>query len=250
MNKTSISLIYSFFNKNVNYMKNEIVRKLTSLTLMTIMFAGGLTFAFPGIMPDASAAHNANLFVSAENTFSSNTLTGPMVAEVVVSDSSISSQDDAHCEPTVTVNGLKVRMLQATDGNWYAYIADVDFAKTADATQPGLSSQTTGVDSSTRPGKGLNFGKFCRNDSGDELLGFSVSTSQVIALPSNATAGGHTGTCVNGTDGTAAFVKCTATTAEIRHSGFANGTSNKEMNVVRENKTLNRDARSEEHTSE
>ena len=31
-------------------MKNEIVRKLTSLTLMTFMFAGGLVFAAPGVM--------------------------------------------------------------------------------------------------------------------------------------------------------------------------------------------------------
>src|SRR3989344_3244542 len=247
MNKTSISLIYSFFNKNVNYMKNEIVRKLTSLTLMTIMFAGGLVFAAPGVMPDASAAHNANLFVSSENTFSSNTVTGPMVVEVVVSDSSISSQDDAHGEPTVTVNGLKIRMLQATDGNWYAYIADVDYAKIADATQPGLNDNgvTDGIDDSTRPGKGLNFGKFCRNDSGDELLGFSVSQTQGIALPSNATfangaiSGGTTR--VNGTDGTNTFVKCTSDLAGFRHSG-AVSKSNKEMNVIRENKTLNRGA--------
>src|SRR3989338_564025 len=240
LNKTFINLIYSFFNKNVNYMKNEIVRKLTSLTLMTIMFAGGLTFAFPGIMPDASAAHNSSLFVSGKNTFSSNTLTGPMVAEVVVSDSSISSQDDAHGEPTVTVNGRKLRMLQATDGNWYAYIADVDYAKIADATQPGLSSQTTGVDSSTRPGKGLNFGKFCRNDSGDSMFGFSVSTSEGIAIPSNATSG-HSGGTVNGTDGTASFVKCTASVTSDLRSAF-NATSNKDMNVIRENKTLNRGA--------
>jgi small subunit ribosomal protein S1 len=42
-------------------------RKITSLTLMTIMVAGGLTIAFPGVMPEAMAA-NANLFVSAENS--------------------------------------------------------------------------------------------------------------------------------------------------------------------------------------
>src|SRR3989344_647089 len=247
MNKTSISLIYSFFNKNVNNMKNEIVRKLTSLTLMTIMFAGGLVFAFPGIMPNANAAHNANLFVSAENTFSNNMVTGPMVVEVVVSDSSISSQDDAHGEPTVTVNGRKIRMLQSTDGNWYAYIADVDQAKIADATQPGLGSNAafTGADPSTRPGKGLNFGKFCNNLSGDDLLGFSISQTEGVALPSNATfviatttntAGG-----TNGTDGTAGFVKCTATNEVARHSAYT-ASSNKEMNVVRENKTLNRGA--------
>jgi hypothetical protein len=32
------------------------------VTLMTIMVAGGLTFAIPGVMPEAMAA-NANLFV-------------------------------------------------------------------------------------------------------------------------------------------------------------------------------------------
>jgi hypothetical protein len=32
---------------------------------MTIMVAGGLTFAVPGVMPEAMAA-NANLFVSAK----------------------------------------------------------------------------------------------------------------------------------------------------------------------------------------
>src|SRR3989344_3187525 len=104
-------------------MKNEIVRKLTSLTLMTIMFAGGLTFAFPNTIPEASAAHNANLFVSAENSFSNNIFTGPMVIEVVISDSSIASLDDGHGEPTVTINGKKLRMVQNTDGNWYAYFA-------------------------------------------------------------------------------------------------------------------------------
>ena len=140
MNKTSISLIYSFFNKINNNMKNEIVRKLTSLTLMTIMFAGGLVFAFPGVMPEASAAHNANLFVSAENSSSNNIFTGPMVVEVIVVDSAIASLDDGHGEPSVTVNGKQLHMLQTTDGNWYAYFADKKQAQFADATQPGLGS--------------------------------------------------------------------------------------------------------------
>ena len=155
-------------------MKNEIVRKLTSLTLMTIMFAGGLSVAFPGTMPQAHASHNANLFVSAENSNSNNLMTGPMVVEVVVSDSSINRLDQAYGEPDVSVNGKKLRMIQGSDGAWHAFIADIDMAKAADATQPGLSSQFTGVDNSTRPGKGLNFGKFCNNLSGPEILGFSI----------------------------------------------------------------------------
>ena len=36
-------------------MKNEIGRKLTSLTIMAIMFAGGMTVAAPSFMPGALA---------------------------------------------------------------------------------------------------------------------------------------------------------------------------------------------------
>ena len=52
--------------KNINNMNNEIGRKLTSLTLMTIMLAGGMTIAAPSMMvPEAAAT--GSLFVSAEN---------------------------------------------------------------------------------------------------------------------------------------------------------------------------------------
>ena len=57
-------------------MNNEIGRKITSLTLMTIMLAGGMTIAAPGVMPAAFAA-NANLFVSAENSQFDNYMSGP-----------------------------------------------------------------------------------------------------------------------------------------------------------------------------
>jgi Na+(H+)/acetate symporter ActP len=43
----------------------EIGRKITSLTLMTIMLAGGMVIAAPSMMPVAHAA-NANLFVSVQ----------------------------------------------------------------------------------------------------------------------------------------------------------------------------------------
>jgi len=217
-------------------MKNEIVRKLTSLTLMTIMFAGGLTFAFPNTIPEANAAHNANLYVSAEQTLSNNIFTGPMVIEVVISDSSIASLDDGVGEPSVTINGKKLRMVQATDGNWYAYFADRVKAQAADATQPGVGTITSGQDNSTRPGKGLNFGKFCNKNSG-ALLGISMSETEGFAIPSNATFPyGTRGSGVvlsNGTDGTATIGACTTTS----NSAFV-AVRDKEMNVVRENKTL------------
>ena len=215
-------------------MKNEIVRKLTSLTLMTIMFAGGLSFAIPGTMPEAEAAHNANLFVSAENSFSNNIFTGPMVVEVVVSDSSIASLDDGHGEPTVTVNGKKLRMVQTTDGSWYAYFADRAKAQAADATQPRINTTGDGADNSTRPGKGLNFGKFCDKTSGG-ILGASISMTETegFAIPSNATR--TTASGANGTDGTTTFAAC----ATGANSGFVSK-NDKEMNVVRENRTITR----------
>ena len=36
-------------------MKNEIGRKLTSLTIMAIMFAGGMAIGVPSFMPQAEA---------------------------------------------------------------------------------------------------------------------------------------------------------------------------------------------------
>ena len=65
-------------------MKNEIGRKITSLTLMTIMLAGGITVGAQGFVPEAFADHNANLFVSAEKT--GNSFYGLQIVEVVIID--------------------------------------------------------------------------------------------------------------------------------------------------------------------
>ncbi|RNJ74677.1 MAG: hypothetical protein EB828_06615, partial [Nitrosopumilus sp. D6] len=61
------------------------LRKLTSVTLMTIMVAGGLTIAIPGISPDAHATtvERANLVVSSDR------FGGPMILEIIVKDSNI-----------------------------------------------------------------------------------------------------------------------------------------------------------------
>ena len=113
-------------------MKNEIGRKITSLTLMTIMLAGGMTIAFPGFTPDAYAA-NANLIVSAENT--GGDVDGAQVIEIVVID------EDITASPDITVNGDAVLMTLATDGNWYAYIADTSQVEAVNAVNavPGIS---------------------------------------------------------------------------------------------------------------
>ena len=111
-------------------MNNEIGRKITSLTLMTIMLAGGMVIAAPSMVPQAMAA-NATLFVSAENSLFDNTFSGPQVVEIVVSDPLISSLDEVHGSPDVTVNGKDVLMAQASDGSWYAYIVDDTYATVA-----------------------------------------------------------------------------------------------------------------------
>jgi len=106
-------------------MNNETQRKITSLTLMTIMLAGGMTFAIPGVLPTASAetGKTENLFVSSVN------FGGPMVLEVIVSDSNIGETDEAKGQPNVTFDGEDLIMAQGDDGNWYAYVADRNMAE-------------------------------------------------------------------------------------------------------------------------
>ena len=199
-------------------MKNEIGRKITSLTLMTIMIAGGMTFAVPGMIPAAHAA-NANLFVSAENSQFDNYMSGPQVIEVVIIDSDINDTDEAKGEPDVNVNGATLRMVQAVDGNWYGYFADVVQAQIADRS----ANINGGI-----PGEGLDFGTFCNRLTtildGDDII--SVSTTVGIAIDS-----------LDGTQGT---IPIDATTKEFGFSDCNAATpGNGTMNVVREEKNDN-----------
>ncbi len=149
-------------------MNNELGRKITSLTLMTIMVAGGMTFAAPGMVPAAHAA-NATLFVSAESSMFENMFFGAQVIEIVISDPLIASLDDAHGSPDVEVNGDDVVMLQASDGSWYAYIADSDFAIIAD--EADTAENRTG----------LNFGLACSNGSASKAFIDEATTfTQVV----------------------------------------------------------------------
>ena len=140
-------------------MNNELGRKITSLTLMTIMLAGGMVIAAPGMTPAAHAA-NATLFVSAESSEFDNIFGGAQVIEIVVSDPLIASLDDVHGSPDVTVNGSDVVMAQASDGSWYAYVADKDFANTADVAD-------------TADDTGLDFGLACSGATANVLTGTS-----------------------------------------------------------------------------
>ena len=157
-------------------MNNEIGRKITSLTLMTIMVAGGMTFAFPGMVPAAHAA-NANLFVSAENSQFDNYMSGPQVIEVVVIDSDINETDEANGEPDVTVNGKILRMVQAVDGNWYGYFADATQAERAD-------------DTTTVAGEGLDFGAVCTAAQGTTFTNIDLGDTDGVAFDTDNACGG------------------------------------------------------------
>ena len=195
-------------------MNNEIGRKITSLTLMAIMVAGGMTFAVPGMLPAAHAA-NANLFVSAENSQFDNYMSGPQVIEVVVIDSDINDTDEAKGEPDVTVNGKILRMVQAVDGNWYGYFADRDQAQIADS-----------VVSITGNGTGIDFGDFCSaSTAGTSVLGDANGFSDTVGVAVPAEEVGATGTSTGG---------------EITQAcDYANVDTNSTNNVVREAKTVN-----------
>ena len=184
-------------------MNNEIGRKITSLTLMAIMVAGGLTFAIPGVMPEAHAA-NANLFVSAENSQFANHFAGPMVIEVVVIDSDISDTSEGEGEPDVSVQNQDLRMAQATDGNWYGYFADLQAANAADAT-------------AATPLQGLNFGAGCTAASATAVAGITLTDTDGVYFRG-----------VTATAETPGVLDACAGTGGAIH-----------MNVIRENKTLN-----------
>ena len=72
-------------------MNNEIGRKLTSLTLMTIMFAGGMAIGVPSFMPSAEA--EGFELTDGMLTVSSEYIQGGAILEVVVSDPTYSAID-------------------------------------------------------------------------------------------------------------------------------------------------------------
>ena len=129
-------------------MNNELGRKITSLTLMTIMLTWSGSMAFTGsFMPEAEAA-NQYLWASVESY--DNHFYGPQVLEIVVTDPTINRLDESYGMPDVTIDGKKVIMAQGVDGSWYAYVADATFASTVDALYP-----------ENEDGKGADYGTWC-----------------------------------------------------------------------------------------
>ena len=166
-----------------------------------------LTFLLLLLIPnDVEASSNPNLFVSAENSQFENYFAGSMVIEVVIINPNLSDTDSGKGEPDVTINGKSLRMVQATDGNWYAYFANAEKAQEADSTV-GLS------------GTGLDFGVFCSRDTLTSVMGISLSETDGFAVPRSAT---------GSTDGTSSFAACTGSPSGMNLN-----------NVVRNAKSIN-----------
>jgi len=169
-------------------------------------------FLIPIIHVEASS--NPNLFVSAENSQFNNHFSGSMVVEIIIRDPNLHDTDQGKGEPDVTINGKSLRMVQSTDGNWYAYFANVNKAKIADSTQSATS------------GKGLDFGVFCSRDTSSSVFGISLSDTDGFTVPGNNGLSGFT-------NGAASFTQCTGTPASptilnnvVRHAPSINTNSN------------------------
>ena len=175
-----------------------------------------LTLAIILIIPisQAHASSNPNLYVSAENSKFNNYFSGSMVIEVVIRDSTINETNEGKGEPDVTLNGKALRMVQASDGNWYAYFANVKTAKVADSTVPVGGE-----------GNGLDFGVFCSKNT--TALGISLTETEGVAIPRSE---GLTGF----TNGNISFSSCTGS--------LTNPGENSINNVVRKARSINTNA--------
>ena len=107
---------------------------------MTIMVAGGVTFAVPGFMPEAIADEKL-MYVSVENPDFGNEFGGGQIVEIIVRDNARSETDEIQPEPTVEVNNERLRMVQGADGYWYAYIGSTAAMATAAARRGNVASR-------------------------------------------------------------------------------------------------------------
>ena len=167
------------------------------------------------IIPVSSAegSTNPDLFVSAENPDFDNHFSGSMIIEVIIRDPDLKDTGEGKGEPDVTLNGNSLRMVQTTDGNWYAYFANVDKAKIADS--------TVGLE-----GHGLDFGVFCSSETDPSVIGISLTETEGFAIPRYDGISGYS-------NGLVSFSECTGTVNDsqnvnnvIRQSKFINTNTN------------------------
>jgi len=178
-------------------MKNEIGRKLTSLTIMAIMFAGlGIVQGIPAFMPGASADFSeTDGMLSVSSVY----IQGGAILEVVVNDPGVSATDIAIANgPTVDIDGTTYITNQAANGKWYVYAVDASISKLLDADGKGMEY---GLQCTT--GLGVNMGII---EDGNQATG-TKGTANVIgdtdytlwaeALATSGTTGELSGGCLD-----------------------------------------------------
>ena len=94
---------------------------MKSVFLIAIVAVAMIGVMAPSVFAQSS---HPNLIVSAENAYWENKFYGFQVIEVIIDDPDISDTSILQTEPNVTVDGLTIRMAQATDGKWYGYVAN------------------------------------------------------------------------------------------------------------------------------
>ena len=229
-------------------MNKELGRKITSLTLMTIMLTWSAAMGFTGaaMMPEAFA-ENTHLYVSAE---SAGSVSNAQVIEIVVSEAAISELDTAYGMPDVSVNGSSILMAQAVDGAWYAYVSDAYYSNVQDSYYTENPNGTSaGGDYGIKCGPTTELAY--KND-GATATGLSASETQGIWLPYPLTGAHPSASAQKGVTTYSAgdsVAACTITDAghTIGVSGNHNATSNLTMNVIREPPALSNGTTSNEY---
>jgi len=188
--------------------------EILELNVKIWMFFSIVSITLLPLILENAFADNPYLYVSAENSLFDNHFEGVMIVEVVVNDPDLKKIDQAIGEPLVTLNGKDLRMVQATDGNWYAYFANVNKAKIADqvVVDAGVGAE----------GESLDFGVFCAASTSTSVLGVSFSQTNGVAVPREGALGGFT-------NGQTSFSPCT---------GSVTPTTNLN-NVIRSPKSIN-----------
>ena len=145
-----------------------------------LALAAALAVAATMAAAAAQAAHaEPYMSVSADDEAFGRTFAGSMVVEVVVSDPDVRGTGEAAGEPSVTVDGEPLRMVQASDGSWHAYFADTGAAMAADA-------------AAVAAGRGTDFGVFCAPSTAERVLGASFADADAVAV-ARAVGGGTDG---------------------------------------------------------
>nr|AIF25086.1 hypothetical protein [uncultured marine thaumarchaeote SAT1000_44_H06] len=136
-------------------MKNEIGRKLTSLTIMAIMFAGGLTVAAPSLTPGVFADFGeTDGMLSVSSVY----IQGGAILEIVVNDPAVSATDVSVSNgPVVTMDGTDYITNQGSNGKWYVYAVDDSISTDLDDNSDGMEygvQCTSGIGVHTGPVNG------------------------------------------------------------------------------------------------